>query len=543
MKIVKNIKFSLLALAAFAAVGCQDEVEIVSFSLSKSELLVGPERTTEIVEVSSAGELWIAETSASWITVSPANGRGNEECEFTINTTQESTMREATVRFVNSQTGDTQFVKVTQGGFAKEILVDNESVEVANYAALGERVVNIEITTNVDFDVVIEGENSSWVVVPSDFKVELERGYTPTKVNLELEWKINSLPEGRTAQINFVPKDSTEELETNQSVVVSQEAGELIEPTPTGDSLAVLAVTRSLNSIPWPTSERIMNWDGVELWEENDEGVTPENLGRVKSVLFYFASSDESLPFELSYLTAAETIMIRSNGNSHIKDLEMGDFWGSLPNLKHLEITAYGLTALDESLLELGSTLESLDLSVNNFKKVPTMISRENFPALTSFKIMACQPVYYTDLSNIVEEYGTLGIEQDISELRHFFEWDELECLALGVNYIHGELPTMEDHTQFYTQEIIEAADTLPNFLVGKPMVLPHTTELRINLNRLTGELPEWILYHPQLTLWDPDVLVFSQEGRTREGVAAGFSNVPESYDYYFDIFTHLDTY
>ncbi len=532
-------KILIFALFALSLVSCQKDIEIANFALDKSELLVGPERSVEQVKVISPDQMWVAETSASWITVSPANGNGAVECEFIINTTQQSNSREANVRFSNSETGEVKYVKVTQGGFAKEITVDRNEVALDNYAAFGERYFDISVTTNVDFDIKVEGENSSWIVIPSDFKVDLDRGYTPKKLNLRVGWKVNSVPFDRAATISFVPKDESEELVNNDIVSVTQTAGDIIEPTPAGDSLALLAVARSLNCIPWP-AERLMMWDGVELWEEGEEGTTPENAGRVKSVIFFLSETNEDLPYELCYLTAAETIKVRSNGNSHLKSLGIGNFWGKLTNLKNLEVTAYGIDVLDESLLELGGTLQTLNISTNNFKKVPTMLTEANFPALRELKISASQIKYYLDLSNISEAIGTIGLEQNISELKDFFKWEALTSLSLGVNYIDGVIPDMLDYNKVYTQEIVNQADTLPQYLVGKPLVLPNVKELRLNLNRLTGRVPDWILYHPNLTHWDPDILIFTQEGRTRDGVPAGFDNAPENYDYYYDIYTYL---
>ncbi len=543
---MKNRIF-LLLLSVALCVACEKDSGLeVSFTVDKSELLVGPDRSTEYVTVNSPDELWIAETSASWITISPANGYGLTECEFTFNTTQQAMMREATVRITNTSTNETKYIAVTQGGYAKEIKVDVSEVTLENYAAYGSRTFEVEITTNIDFEVTLEGETTSWLTVPSDFDVELVTGYTPQKFTLEMGWNVNSVPTSREATIKFVPLDSSEELETHHEVYVWQEAGDLIEPTPEGDSLALVAINRNLGGYDWPV-ERMMYWGGVELWEKTDEGVTDENLGRVRSALFYMINSNEALPFEISYLTAAESISISSNTNSQFKELSMNNFWGKLTNLKYLQIMAYGITDIDESLVELGGTLETLDVSCNNFNEVPEIITRENFPALKEFRITASQYAYYWDLSNIIEEYGTIGLEQDISSLEHFFEWDSLEVLALGVNYLHGTIPTMEDYDVYYTQADIDNSysaeagiDTLPQYMLGKRKVLPNVTELRLNLNRLTGDIPDWILYHPQLSLWDPGTLIFTQDGLTREGVVAGFDNEPKTYDYYYTIYTYL---
>jgi hypothetical protein len=91
----------------------------------------------------------------------------------------------------------------------------------------------------------------------------------------------------------------------------------------------------------------------------------------------------------------------------------------------------------------------------------------------------------------------------------------------------------MSDHEK-WTKEEVQACDTLPDILIGLPKVLPNTDFFAINFNRLTGELPDWLLYHPKLDIWYPYSLVFSQEGKTKDGQNAGFSNEPVSLDYYY---------
>ncbi len=564
-------KIFIITLSVLSLVACQQDVELdVDFSIDTESLVVGPERSTESVNITLPDQLWVADTNVSWITVSPANGYGTSECTFTINTTQLDTSRDGYVTFNCYANGssvptDQKSVKVTQFGFAKEILVDVSEFELENYAAYGERTIEIEVTTNVAFGIEKvneEGSSVSWLSHSiSDLSANLasleDTGYTPITFTLEIDWNQNTVPQARAAHINFIPTNSAEELATNQSVSITQKAGDIIEQTAEGDSLALVAIARNMGCYDWPT-ERVMFWDGVELWEATDSDLpTTDYIGRVRSVLFYMMSTDEDLPFELTYLRAAETIMVRGNTNASTKDLSINNFWANkddngdycFKNLKYLEIMSYGIDELDESLLELGryGQLETLDVSINNFKSIPREVNPDNFPNLKEFRITACQSAYYYDLSNIVEDYGEIGIEEDIESLSYLFEWDNLETLAIGVNYLYGNIPD-SDSWGYYTEEDIAQSwsdeaqrDTLPTYLVGKvKKVLPNVTELRLNLNRLTGKLPDWLLYHPQLSLWDPDTLVFNQDGLNRDGDVAGFDNVPYDYDYYYNIYDYL---
>ena len=56
---------------------------------------------------------------------------------------------------------------------------------------------------------------------------------------------------------------------------------------------------------------------------------------------------------------------------------------------------------------------------------------------------------------------------------------------------------------------------------------MPNLKMLSLNLNRFTGKLPDWILWHPKLACWNPFILLFNQEGYDNLGKLAGFSNEP----------------
>ena len=67
------------------------------------------------------------------------------------------------------------------------------------------------------------------------------------------------------------------------------------------------------------------------------------------------------------------------------------------------------------------------------------------------------------------------------------------------------------------------------------PRVLPFARTVHINLNFLTGAIPNWLLFHPYFVYWYPETMVFNQQegGINSEGKAVGFSNVDVvNYDY-----------
>ena len=80
--------------------------------------------------------------------------------------------------------------------------------------------------------------------------------------------------------------------------------------------------------------------------------------------------------------------------------------------------------------------------------------------------------------------------------------------------------------------------DTLKN-LVGKPKIMPKMKRLTLNLNFFTGNLPEWVLYHPYLLDWFPESLIYMQQVNAydSEGKPSKFDNEPTDYEYYFEFF------
>ena len=102
-----------------------------------------------------------------------------------------------------------------------------------------------------------------------------------------------------------------------------------------------------------------------------------------------------------------------------------------------------------------------------------------------------------------------------------------------------------DESVPVYTEEDRIKGDTLPEFLVKNKIkkVMPHTKRFSINFNRLTGNLPDWLLYHPSLDLWIPYSLVFQQEGFDKEGNKAKFDNEPASLDYYYKLYPFKKQY
>ena len=526
---MKLKSYIAVSLCAFALAGCSDDDKKIGVTVDGDAIEIGAEGGTRNIKV-TADDAWIATTNDPWITISPANGRGSAQCRIIIDSALRNEPRQGIVRIQNQNDWEERRdITVSQDGYDYAITLDDKEINVSNYAAYDDRSFDVRVKTNVDFDIEIPEEAQAWLTA-GDYKVELDRGLRPREVTVRFNWGINSRDTERNAVVKFRPKDEVT-LARQDELSVNQNAAEPIEEdTRAGDSVALLAIARSLNMWEsWETNEKMDNWDNVVLWEEGMDGYTPEKAGRVKFARFSTFGTKEGLPFEVQYLTAADELVFFSNTNWTTFDLSTGEYITKLGQLRRLTISGYGLVDLDPDFKNL-KNLESLDISVNNFEKIPEVLTKENFPKLHALYLNTCQRGVIYDLSNTTTtHFGGLFEETDQTREfpRRLLEWDNLDTLTLAVNYLQGRIPDMKDYAQKYTQADISAADSLPQALVGTPKVLPNIKRFSINQNRLTGELPEWLLHHPALDWMDPFTLVFTQEGKDQDGKLAGFTNEP----------------
>ena len=329
----------------------------------------------------------------------------------------------------------------------------------------------------------------------------------------------------------------------------------------------------------------------------------PEALGRVRSVKFsmFNLKSGETLPKEVGNLKFLESFSVAANENNQIREVKLGDEICSLKYLKNLTVQAYGLTQLPASFAKLGSSLETLNLVSNNFNKlsdITNIVNEKNFPKLRNLILYAQRRTdVVTNIASLGEKnasgvyvynnypiglYGKVSAgSADRQALLKLLTWDKLNTLELSYCFLEGELPTDEEMT-----EALEAAGKATRYsksdfstnkedyldkLVGDtckwllsgwdnpvtckhkdgsvvsedvsplqvPRVLPNCRQLSLNLNFFTGEVPNWILFHPHLVEWNAPTMVFNQQpkGKNSDGAAVGFSNMTEdsySYDYYY---------
>ncbi len=529
----KVIYIAILTLATLAS--CTKD-NVVEFGTNRHKIEVGAIGGKEIVRVASDDE-WIASTDKPWITVSPANGRGSTPCTFIIDSALTTEPRSGVVRIQNVTTKRYTDISVSQEGFPYAIEIDNNSIDIANFDNYDKRWFDVKVRSNVDFSVNIP-VNASWLKCEK-YSINLNRGVRPREVTLRFKWDINTSPRERLAEVVLKPRDTGIELSQQDNLNVLQKAAEPIkENSRQGDSVALLCIARSLNTLTsWDTSESMDMWNNVTLWKEGMEGFSEEKRGRVRSASFMLFYSKESLPFEVRYLTAAEELSFFGNANTFLLSLSVGDDISALTQLKRLTIGAYGLTELPQSLTRL-ENLEYLNIGSNNFMSIPEILTQDNFPNLRTLIMNANQRHSIYDLSNTIKsDIGGFIDEKEFP--KDLLKWNKLDTLVLSVNYLHGSLPDFldDDEVPVWSREEVEAVDSLPDILIGKKKVLPTTKMFAVNYNRLTGSLPDWLLYHPALDIWQPYSFIFNQEGRTIDGTPAGFDNEPTGMEYYYELY------
>lgn len=564
MKHLLKIALGLvLCLGVFTACDDDDDNAAISgFSLSTTEVAANAEGGKETVTVSSEGE-WVAKSSEPWLSISPANGFGNTECVISIDEALKNEVREAEIRFMPK--GQTpQVITVTQLGYGKMIYVKETKVDLKASDLYNKRHFEAVITANVPFKIVYEwltekqpkadqpeedNKLKDWLWVEKKnepvFNLESAR---PKTYKVRFEWKINPEWIERQAKINFEPLKEglkADEEVTITPILVTQAASPVITDDRAGDSLAIQTIHERLQSdIAFNFSENMMYWENVTLWKRTDKGLpSAEAVGRVRSVNFGTVTTKESLPQEVKYLKYLETFQVYGNANTMLLNIALENHICELKYLKNLQIGGYGLVSLPEDFKKLGQTLVSLDLSANNFTGVPAVLTKENFPELRKLMLNGNRRWTVNSLKDTQYNKDTelgfhINMNEDPREIDQLFLWDTLEELVLSYNYLEGSLPTYEGRTEIPVWEGNELPKDTLSFLKDKniPKILPNAKRLTLNLNYFTGELPKWLLYHPHLLDWFPEVLIFNQQemGRDSKGAPVQFSNAPTNFEYYF---------
>ena len=556
MKPLFKIYLCLFASLLFiAACDDSDEEGITGFTIDTQEVTLGAIGGMEPVKVAS-GTKWVAKVDKPWVKVMPANGVGSTNCEIVVDSTLSNDVRHAVVTFV-PEGQPKQELKIHQTGYGKMIGLDKYEVEVANMANDDKRYFDISVTTNVKFKVEYPPIGSWVTTTKREPELSLDYGARPRTIKMRFKWDMNTDPQERIASIKFLPVNAEDELEKEVTLTVKQEAAPEITDDRRGDSIAiVMASTKMRSMTSWDASERLDYWLGVTVWERTDKGVTPEQIGRVRSVEFRLLNTKEELPVEIGKIKYLETLVIYGNTNTMLlpSSYRIGNALAGLKYLRNLTISALGITTISKTELESSrKDLITLDLSGNNFTTIPYDLTPTNFPELLNLSLTGNRRYStITDLSTETRDNPGLSIDASSSTLKNLLKWKNLKSLSLSYNLIYGKLPTFinsyngspEYGVSTYTDEDIQQNDTLMSAseevkakLKTIPNILPNAEHFSINLNFLTGDdLPDWLLYHPRFARFDPFTLIYTQDsGKDKSGNIPGFKNEPSNLEWFYE--------
>lgn len=637
MKYMNKLTLGIvLAAGLFTACSDKDDVDIPGgLALDKEEIAIGPQGGTEQIAI-AASQDWVANTSEPWLMLSPANGVGSVEGTIKVDSTLSNTLRSTELSFQGAN-GQSRKLTITQFGYGKQIFLKDPVVEIENSDSYDKRAFESLISANVECKIgkieysfegdltdaekaENESEREGWLLNKKDedkltgtnLGIVLDRKYRPRTVNFKFRWEMNVVPAVRVAKVHLVPVKAEDQLVDADGkpiddviLTVRQKAAPKIEDNRAGDSLSVIMINQKLGSIAtFDSSDNMRNWSGVTLWEATDDFVKthPEALGRVRSVKFsmFNLKSGETLPKEVGNLKFLESFSVAANENNQIREVKLGDEICSLKYLKNLTVQAYGLTQLPANFVNLGKSLESLNLVSNNFNKlsdITNIVNEKNFPKLRNLILYAQRR---TDVVINIASLGEMNASgvyvynnypiglygkvnagtADRQALLKLLTWDKLNTLELSYCFLEGELPTDDEMTEAleaagkatrysksdfstYKEDYLDklVGDTCKWLLSGwdnpvtckhkdgsvvsedvyplqVPRVLPNCRQLSLNLNFFTGKVPNWILFHPHLVEWNAPTMIFNQQpkGKNSDGAAVGFSNMTED-SYSYDYY------
>lgn len=638
MKYINKLTWLLVLGAGLMTASCSDsdDVDIPGgLAIDKEQIEIAAEGGSEQLAI-AASQNWVANVDEPWLMLTPANGVGSTTATVVVDSTLMNGRRTTDIAFIGDN-GQRRTVTIKQFGYGKQIDIKEPTVEIENSESYDKRAFESLISANVECKIgkieysfegdmtdaekaENESEREGWLLNSKDedkltgtnLGIVLDRKARPRSVKFKFRWAMNVVPAVRVAKVHLVPVKAEDQLVDADGkpiddviLTVRQKAAPKIEDNRAGDSLSVIMINQKLGSIAtFDSSDNMRNWSGVTLWEATDDFVKthPEALGRVRSVKFsmFNLKSGETLPKEVGNLKFLESFSVAANENNQIREVNLGDEICSLKYLKNLTVQAYGLTQLPANFVNLGKSLESLNLVSNNFNKlsdITNIVNEKNFPKLRNLILYAQRR---TDVVINIASLGEMNASgvyvynnypiglygkvnagtADRQALLKLLTWDKLNTLELSYCFLEGELPTDDEMT-----EALEAAGKATRYsksdfstnkedyldkLVGDtckwllsgwdnpvtckhkdgsvvsedvyplqvPRVLPNCRQLSLNLNFFTGKVPNWILFHPHLVEWNAPTMIFNQQpkGKNSDGAAVGFSNMTED-SYSYDYY------
>lgn len=526
---MRTMCWAIVALTLLSLASCRDDDDdaVNSFSVDQTEMQFSNNGGTIELKVAT-GQTWTAEAEDDWCMVSPATGVGSGVCVIKADSSYLYKERTGRVIFYSDK-GDLAEVLIKQYGYEPTIDFTEAEVTVPSYAAPEKAYVDVEAIANVPFEVVIPEEAKAWLTLDGGST------YTPSttiprKQKFRFKFKTyTDFDADRIAEVQFNQKSAStrasgETSMLNKIVKITQEKAPVIIPSREGDSLAVLAITRVINGgMGFSTSRPITHWDNIVVEERTYDyknpitGVTIKDSTELRVVGFRLSmiDTDESIPYQIKYLTELETFAAIANSNAYRKKIALGAEITTLTKLKSISLMGYGIQTLPAEMANMQS-LEELDLNGNTILSLESikdvllgLKDKLKYLDIGGNRVSGSVMNLSTDIPRD-EKLETIGLGGDLTKYDWLFrDMKALEELHMSYNYFYGSIPDLDD---------------------VKDGILPNMKYLTLNLNRLTGKVPNWILYHKYLACWNPFLLLFNQEGYDNKGTLAGFTNAPTKF-------------
>ncbi|MEG2515077.1 MAG: hypothetical protein RSA92_07050, partial [Bacteroidaceae bacterium] len=347
--------------------------------------------------------------------------------------------------------------------------MEKDLLEVADFIDYEKMFAELKVTSNVKYEIVPQdaNTNTNWVkITMPDRKI----GSVPHPEKIRFDFEIYTQSD-IDREIKYILRQ-TDAKEGEKPIEVPftfrQKKAQQIIPSREGDSLALLAVSRSLKCYySWDTSQSMIYWDNVRLEEvtyryKNGNIDKDSTEYRVVGMNFYVFNTDNTVPYQIRYLNQLKTLAFTGNENSYLKSIKLEDDITYLDSLRSLAFMGYGINSLPARMTNL-KKLEDLELSGNALQELPMdIIESLDKDSLIYLSITANR---HHEIGNSLyaNKKDSIGLGGQLPE--RLFKLKHVQYIHLSYNYFEGSIPDFG----------------------GKTNIMPQLKKLGLNLNYFTG--------------------------------------------------------
>lgn len=481
----KLLSLLAAAAAALALFSCQKEkvIELTVSPVAVSFNVEGGEASVTI----DCNDAWTVTKSADWITLSATSGSGKGTLKITAAESKEFEARETKVLVAAGE--KRAEVTVTQLGQAPGLEVNPASVEVA---AAGE-TVDVTVTANVDWTVSIP-EDAAWI------KADPLSGSGEGKVTFTVAPNIYLEPRTAKVTVNGTMNLSREIEFTQAKAAESRQT----------DSIALVKLFNAFGGADkmksdraWDLSKPINEWYGITVTD-----------GRVSALKFLKGTltGDWTIPASIGELTELTEL--------RFVDCKVG---GAIPE------ELYTLVKLTTLYLTNNKVTGSLSAKIGNLTELTNVYIDQNpelggsLPAeigqLTKLVNLNIAKTSFSgaipqSLTNLHALKNFMAYSTKFNEMPDF--WDQLESLELVQLYdiptLTGPLPASLGRCaklkNIYMYDC-NFEGNIPEEWANLPATMLN---VRVQGNKLQGEVPAAVVAHPKWTNWKPEQYILPQQ-------------------------------